>query len=111
MKTIESDFVVKGRKHGNDYYIMRNEDETYNVYQVYCETNMDCDAGVIKKILPSLKHVDDEEIRVRIKGEKYPAFLMLYRQSGIGMNGFRMTLDREWILVNEDYPHTVNHEE
>lgn len=101
MKTIESNFIVRGVKGGNTYYIVKRNDGNYNIYQAFCELNkhmVDKPLKDIKKALDHLKKVDDEEILVSIPNEEYPCFLFLFNKDILEMNGFRITLDSEEIL-------------
>lgn len=99
MKIIKTDFMVKGHKNGNTHYIVKNEEGNYNVYQLFCDTNKDTTVKSIKKILPSLKNLRDEQIIVSFPNEQQKAFLLLHNVDIYEMNGFRITLKDENILT------------
>lgn len=99
MKVIQSEFIVKGYKRGNCYYIMKNEKGNFNIYQLFCEVNNDVKVKDIKKILPSLKLLSDDEIIVSIPNEHFKAFLLLNDVDIVEMNRFRTTLNDEQIII------------
>ncbi|MBU4643167.1 hypothetical protein [Bacillus toyonensis] len=98
MKVIQSEFIVKGYRDGNCYYITKNENENYNVYQLFCNKNKDTKVKDIKNILPSLKSLPDVEFIVTIPDEDFKAFLLIHDVDIRKMNGFRLTLDKEQII-------------
>lgn len=95
MKEIDSDFIIKGFKHGNYYYICKEQKSRYNVYQLFCRTNKDMNAKDIKKVLPSLRFVPDNEMIVSIANEKENAFLLFHNIDIQEMINFRKTLENE----------------
>ncbi|QDY46973.1 hypothetical protein HF394_19675 (plasmid) [Planococcus glaciei] len=99
MKEIQSNFIVKGYKNGNCYYIVKTDDVAYNVYQ---QTDPDENFTVkdYKSVLPSLKSLPDEEMIVSMPKEDCTAFLMLNHIDIQKMNLFRIGLKEEEILVN-----------
>lgn len=102
MKHVESNFIVKGRRDTNEYYITKNEDNSYNIYQIFHKMNKDKTAKDIKKyIIPHLKHLPDEEVVVSFANEPYHSFLLDYHVDIIKMNRFRIHLDSEEILKFE----------
>ncbi|MBU4642312.1 hypothetical protein [Bacillus toyonensis] len=99
MKIIQSEFMVKGYRDGNCYYIIKNENENYNVYQILHELNKDTTVKDIKSISPSFKNLPDVEVIVSIPNEHFKAFLLLHDVDIREMNRFRITLDDEQIIV------------
>lgn len=99
MKHVQSDFIVKGRRDTNEYYITKNEDKSYNIYQIFHESNKDIPAKDVKKyVIPNLKHLPDEEVVVSFANEPYNSFLLHYHVNIKEMNLFRILLDNETIL-------------
>ena len=99
MKHVQSDFIVKGRWDTNEYYITKNEDKSYNIYQVFHKLNKDKTAKDVKRyVIPNLKHLPDEEVVVSFANEPYNSFLLHYHVNINEMNLFRIRLDSETIL-------------
>lgn len=98
MNIIKSDFMVKGYKNENWYFITKNRNNNYNVYQLFCETNKNTTVSDIKKILFDFKDLPEEEIIVSFPTEKYNAFLLFRNINIYKMNGFRLTLTDEEIV-------------
>ncbi|PFD16700.1 hypothetical protein [Bacillus cereus] len=99
MKVIQSQFIVKGYRDGNCYYITQNENENYNVYQILHELNKDATAKDIKNIFPSFKKLPDADVIVSIPNERCNAFLLMHDVNIIKMNRFRITLNDEKLVV------------
>lgn len=95
MDVKEFDFVVKGTKNGNRYFIVKIENGNYNVYQQLDESNTDTDVKQIKSILPYLNSLPDEDIIVLLPNETAKAFLLLHNIDILEMNKFRITLNVE----------------
>lgn len=100
MNTLQSDFIVKGYKDTNEFYIIQavNNKERFFIYQMMGETNSDIEVETIKNIIPSLKDYSDEEIIVTFPAEEYPSFLFMPNIDIYEMNKFRIYLDKEEIL-------------
>ncbi|MGR5864531.1 hypothetical protein ACT7DZ_13265 [Bacillus cereus] len=99
MKVIQSEFIVKGYKDGNCYFITKNENENFNVYQLFCDVNKDMKVKDIKNVLPPLKYLPDVEVIVSIPNEHFKAFLLLHDVDIQKMNVFRIRLDDEQDIV------------
>ncbi|MCR6790389.1 hypothetical protein [Bacillus thuringiensis] len=99
MKVIQSKFMIKGYKDGNCYFIIKNENENFNVYQLFCHLNKDMTVKNIKRILPSFKFLPDDEIIVSIPDEDFKAFLLLHDVDIREMNVFRLKLEDKQIIV------------
>ncbi|MEB9429729.1 hypothetical protein P4I83_32340 [Bacillus cereus] len=99
MKVIQSEILVKGYRNGNCYIIIKNENDNFNVYQLFCDVNKDVKVKDIKKIIPSLKHLPDVEIIVSFTNEKFEAFLLLHDIDVKNMNVFRIGLKNKQILL------------
>lgn len=99
MKEIQSNFIVKGYKNGNCYYIVKTGEGVYNVYQ---QTDPEENFTVkdYKAVIPSLKSLLDEEFIVSLPIEDCTAFLMLHHIDMQRMNLFRIGLKEGEILVN-----------
>ncbi|MDA2639085.1 hypothetical protein PDQ79_32330 [Bacillus cereus] len=91
--------IVKGYKDGNCYFITKNENENFNVYQLFCDVNKDMKVKDIKNVLPSLKFLSDVEVIVSIPNEHFKAFLLLHDIDIQEMNVFSIRLDDEQIIV------------
>ncbi|EJR28892.1 hypothetical protein [Bacillus mycoides] len=101
MKVIKSEFIVKGYKDGNCYFITKNENENFNVYQLFCDVNKDMTVKDIKNVLPYLKILPDVEVIVSIPipNGDVKAFLLLHNVDIQKMNMFRIRLDDEQIIA------------
>lgn len=99
MKEIQSDFIVKGYKNGNCYYIVKTGEDTYNIYQ-QTDPEENFTHKDYKVIMPSLKSLPDEEIIVSMALEDCTAFLMLHQIDIRRMNLFRIDLREEEILIS-----------
>lgn len=100
MKALQSDFIVKGYKDTNEFYIVQsnNNKERFFVYQMMGETNSNMEVKTIKNIIPVLKDYSDEEIIVTFPAEEYPSFLFMPNIDIYEMNKFRIYLDKEEII-------------
>lgn len=98
MKVMSSDFIVRGYKNGNTYYIVKNIHGRFDVYQLQCDVNAMIPLSGIRQVFPEFNELPDRDIIVQVPDEVYNAFLLLHDVSMIKMNLFRLSLEDEEIL-------------
>ena len=91
-------FTVKGFKNGSTFYILKNREERFDVYQVMCEVNAHLSLDVIRQVVPDARTAPDEKVIIDLPNEEYQAFLILHDIGIIEMNRFRITFQKEEIV-------------
>lgn len=63
MKEIKTDFLVKGLKDGNTYYIVKNNNDRYNIFQTFSESTKHMKLEEVKEVLEH-NEVEDEDMPI-----------------------------------------------
>lgn len=96
VRELQSNILFKGYKHGNEYIVVKNPDESfYDIYQLVNHLTRDMSVKTIKQVTKSLKNVPDSAIMVSIPTSDERAFLSQHHVTIQQMNVFRIGLDRE----------------
>lgn len=96
---IQSNFIIKGsNEYGGVYFIVRTDDDTYDIYQQVTDQTKEVLPIEIKAVFPRLKPVPNSHIVVSILTPETKAFLIEHAIDTRQMNLFREVLTEEELI-------------